>query len=146
VQTRRWWRIDIGGHTGDFEASMAILGQRLIPANYYSPGWSMGVEDLGNVEITRWGIPAEEDGLIFRSLSFRLGWMSEVDFETKFRPLSEKLGKRGVALWCFDPSPSPYRQAKTYLGWVRNSLVATHSINTPAGIKYEQEFDILSMI
>ena len=146
VQTRRWWRIDIGGHTGDFEAAAAILGQRLTPANYYSPGWSRGAEDLGSIEISRWGVAGEEPGLIFRTINFRFGWMSEVDFETKFLPLIEKLGKRGVAFWCFDPIASTYRQAKTYLGWLRNSLVATHSQNTPAGVRYEQEFDILSMI
>lgn len=145
VQTRRWWRIDFTCSAAG-EAAFLVMGQKITPANYYSPGWGMGVEDLGEIDIGRYGIPATEEGLIFRTLNFSLGWMSETDFEGKFRPLVEKLGKRGVALWCFDPTANAYRQAKTYMGWLRNALVARHSVNTPAGIRYEQEFEILSMI
>lgn len=146
LQTEQWWRIDIGSHTGDFEAAMLVMGQKLTPANWYNPGWQRGVEDLGDIDFTRFGVVEEAEGLIWRTLLFRMGWMSEADFETMFRPLIEKLGKRGVAYWCFDPTSSAYRQAKSYFGWLRNALVATHSRDTPAGIKYEQEFDILSMI
>lgn len=142
----RWWRLDVIGHTGDFEAAALVLGKRLTPANYYSPGWTRGIEDLGSFDMTRWGIADAEPGLIFRTLDFRLGWQTEADFETLFQPLMQKLGKRGVALWCFDPTSSVYRQSKTYLGWMRGALAATHSTQTPAGIRYEQEFDILSMI
>lgn len=146
VQTFRWWRIDIGGHTGDFEAAVLVLGEKRQPANYYNPGWSFGIEDLGDIDFSRWGVVEEQPGLVFRTLNFRLGWLAEEDYETKFRPLVERLGKRGVALWCFDPTPSPYRQAKTYFGWMRNAVAATHSANTPSGIRYDQEYDILSMI
>lgn len=145
VQTEQWWRVDIGSHTGDFEASMLVMGQKLTPANYYSPGWARGVEDLGTIDFGRWGVVDEQDGLIWRTLNFRLGWLSEADYETKFGPLEELLGKRGVALWCFDPTSSIYRQRKTYIGWLRNALVATHARDTPAGIRYDKEFDILSM-
>jgi hypothetical protein len=145
VQTKRWWRIDIGSHTGDFEASMLVIGQKLTPANYYAPGWARGVEDMGGIDIGRWGVADEQDGLIWRSLTFRLGWLSEADFETKFGPMMEALGKRGVALWCFDPTSGVYRQRKTYFGFIRSALVATHSRDTPAGIRYDQEYDILSM-
>lgn len=145
LQTKRWWRIDIGHTAGDFEASMLIMGQKLTPANWYEPGWERGVEDLGDLDISAYGVVSEQPGLIFRTLSMRFGWMSEADFETMFRPLVEALGKRGVSYWCFDPTSSAYRQAKSYLGWLRNAMVATHSRNTPSGIRYQQQFDLLSM-
>lgn len=145
VQSARWWRVDIGGSFTAVEASVLVMGQKVTPANYYSPGWQRGVEDLGSIDFTRWGVVDEEDGLIWRTLLFRLGWLSESDFETKFAPLVKALGKRGAALWCFDPTSSVYRQDKTYFGYLRNALVATHSRDTPAGIRYDQEFEILSM-
>ncbi|MEA3044592.1 MAG: hypothetical protein QOH47_2430 [Sphingomonadales bacterium] len=145
VQTKQWWRIDIASHTGDFEASMLVMGQKLTPANWYNPGWARGTEDLGAIDFTRWGIADEQDGLIWRTLSFRLGWLSEADYETKFGPMEEALGKRGVVLWCFDPTSGVYRQRKTYFGRMRNALVATHARDTPAGIRYDKEFEILSM-
>lgn len=143
VQTRRWWRIDINHAAGDFEAATLVLGQKVTPSTYYNSGWQFGGEDLGEIEIGRWGVADENPGLIFRTLAFKLGWLSEVDFETKMRPLIEKLGKRRVALWCFDPTPNAYRQTKTYLGWLRNSPTATGGI---LGGRYESEFEILSMV
>lgn len=143
--TYAYYRIDIGGHVGDFEASALVIGTKITPASWYSPGWQRGVQDMGDIDFTRWGIVDRQDGLIWRTLGMRFGWLSESDYETKFGPLVEKLGKRGVALWCFDPTASVYRQRKTYFGWIRNSPVATHSADTPSGIRYEQEYDILSM-
>lgn len=145
TQTKRWWRVDIGGHTGDFEASMLVMGERLTPATWYSPGWQRGFEDLGDIDLTRWGIADEQPGLIWRTMLMRFGWLSESDYETLFVPLLRALGKRGVALWCFDPTADAYRQEKTYFGYLRNALVSTHSRDTPSGIKYDHEFEILSM-
>lgn len=145
LQTEQWWRIDIAGHTGDFEASMLVMGEKKTPTTWYSPGWQRGIQDLGDIDFGRYGVPDEQEGLIWRTLLFSFGWMSESDLETKFQPLIEKLGKRGVALWCFDPTSSTYRQAKTYFGWLKNSPAATHSRDTPSGIRYVQEFEILSM-
>jgi len=143
-QTRRWWRIDIGSHTGDFEAAMLIMGQMITPARYYSQGHKFGVEDMGDVKVNRWGVPDETDGLIFRTLEFTLGWMDEAEFETKFRPLTEAIGKRGVALWCFDPAATTYRQARTYFGWLKDAPYATVGTAKPGTVSHD--FSILSMI
>jgi hypothetical protein len=35
------------------------LGQKVTPANYYSPGWEMGVEDLGDIDVGRYGVVDE---------------------------------------------------------------------------------------
>jgi hypothetical protein len=145
LQTRRWWRIDIGGHAGDFEAAKLVLGKRIAPSTYYSSGFQYGVEDLGSFSMTPWGIADSQDGLIFRSIQFTLGWLDDTDFETKFRPLAEKLGKRKAVFWCHDPSASPYRQAKTYLGWLRDPQPAVVGGNN-SPVRRAMEFNILSMI
>jgi hypothetical protein len=106
----------------------------------------MGVEDLGDIDVGRYGVVDETPGRIMRTLNFQLGWLSEVDFETKFRPLVEAIGKRRPAFWCFDPTANAYRQARTYFGWLRNQLVATHTANTPDGPRFSKGFDVLSMV
>lgn len=146
VQSYRWWRVDIGGHTGAFEAAALVLGKKLTPANYYSPNFEYGVEDLGAVEFGRYGVVDETPGLVMRTLAFRFGWLSEEDFETMFRPMVKRLGRRGVALWCLDPQESVYRQDKTYFGWIRNPIVARHVLNTTDGPRFQKEFEILSMV
>lgn len=143
--TKQWWRIDIGSHTGDFEASMLVLGQKLTPANWYEPGWERGIQDMAKIDWSSYGIASEEPGVVWRTLALRFGWMSESDLETLFGPLAESVGNRGVSYWCFDPTSSVYRQRKSYLGWLRNSIVATHSRDTPSGIRYQQQYDLLSM-
>ena len=133
-------------NSGPFEAAKLIIGKKVTPATFYTPGWGQGVEDMGDVDVGRYGIADETPGRILRSLQMRLGWLSESDFETKFRALVEKLGKRRPALWCLDPTANAYRQARTYYGWLRNRPVTLHTANTPDGPRFEQEFDILSMI
>lgn len=139
----RWWRLDITGHTGDFEASMLILGEKVIPTRYYNLDFQFGVQDLGSVDITRFGVVNEEPGVIFRTVEFTLGWQTEAEFEASFRPMMERLGSRGVVYCCFDPDATTYRQAKTYFGWLRKPPFAK-GIRKPQ--TYEQEFSILSMI
>lgn len=144
LQTKRWWRIDIGSHTGDFEASMLVLGQRVISARYYSPGFEFGVQDQGETGFGRWGVVEQSEGLMMRTLKFELGWIEEAEYEAKFRPLATKLGKRNPALWCFDPAATAYRQDKTYFGIVRENLYAIGGSRKP-GV-YSKEFSILSLI
>jgi hypothetical protein len=143
VVTARYWRIDIGGHTGDFTATTMVLGERMQPANFYDKDYKFDTADLGTFDVTRWGVPDEAAGLIFRSLALKFSWISDADYETKFRPLAERLGKRGVLYWCHDPEPSTARQAKTYLGWFKTLPYATGAVQ--AG-RYESDFQILSMI
>jgi hypothetical protein len=143
VVNARWWRIDIGGHTGDFEAAKLVMGKRVTPTRYYDTGFEFGVEDLGDIEFGRWGVPEETSGLIFRRLAFKLSWLSTVEYETQFRPMVEKLGKRGVVYWCFDPQANAYRQAKTYFGVFRETPFAVASLKPG---NYAKEFSIRSFI
>jgi hypothetical protein len=139
----RYFQVNIMGHTGDFEAAMLVLGKRLTPATYYSAGFQFGVDDLGSLDISPNGVAEETAGRIMRSLEFQLAWESATDFESKWRPLVEQLGKRRVALWCFDPTADIYRQNRTYLGWLKQSPFAT--IGEIPG-KAKMDFQIRSMI
>lgn len=143
VQNATWWRIDITGHTGDFQASNLVLGRKVEPSKFYNADFEFGVEDLGSAEFTRFGVMNEEPGIILRTANFTLGWQTEAEFETSFRPMMETLGKRGIIYVVFDPDPTTYRQSKTFMGIFRKSLYA-RAMRKPK--TYQQEFDILSFI
>ncbi|MDQ4421490.1 hypothetical protein OOT33_13765 [Sphingobium sp. DEHP117] len=144
VQTKQWWRIDIGSHTGDFEAANLILGQKVTPSRYYSAGFEMGVEDQGEIDFGRWGVADQTSGVILRTLKFDLEWLTEAEEMTMFAPLMKKLGTRNPALWCFDPESTVYRQAKTYFGVVRTNPFAVGGQSKPG--TYSRSFSILSLI
>jgi hypothetical protein len=143
VEEATWWRIDIGGHTGDFQAANLVLGKKIEPANFYNFEWDSGIQDLGSLEITRLGVFDEEPGLILRTISFTLGWVGEAEFEASFRPMMETLGLRGAIYCCFDPEANTMRQAKTYLGVFQKPPFA-RSQRKPQ--TYSQEFQILSLV
>lgn len=143
VQNATWWRIDITGHTGDFQAADLVLGLKVEPSRFYNYDFEFGVEDMGGMDVTRFGVMNEEPGIIMRTCSFTLAWQTETEFEASFRPLMEKLGKRGILYSIFDPEPSTYRQSKTFMGILRKPLFA-RSVRKPK--TYQQEFDILSFI
>lgn len=143
VQSARWWRIDITGHTGDFEASMAVMGQRIEPSHFYNYDFEYGIEDLGGLDINRWGVLDENPGLIFRSIDFTLAWQSEAEWEGSFRPLFESIGKREVVYLAFDPEPTTYRQARTYMGVMRKPPFAK---GTRKNRTFAQDVQLLSMI
>lgn len=110
-----WWRIDIGGHTGDFEAMSLVLGEAIQTEKYYDAGFEFGTEDLGDLDISRWGVVDETDGFALRTLNFKLSWISETAFEDSFRRVMAQ-SKRGPVYICFDPEATVYRQDKTYFG------------------------------
>ncbi len=145
TQTYQWWRIDIGGFSGgDFRAAHLVLGQSTALSRYYSAGFETGVEDLGELSLSRWGVPDENAGLILRSLRFKLGWLTDAEYEQQIRPMMEALGKRRVLLCCFDPDAGPYRQARTYMGWLRDNPYAVGGDLMPG--THSHEFSIQSMI
>lgn len=142
-QTATWWRVDIGGHTGDFEAAGLVLGQKIEPSHFYNYDHEYGAEDLGSLEITQFGVFNEEPGVILRTISFQLAWQSEAEWEASFRPMIEALGRRGIIYCCFDPEPTAYRQARTYMGVMRKTPYAR---GTRKNRTFAQDFDILSII
>jgi hypothetical protein len=143
TQTRRWWRIDISGHTGAFEASKLIMGEKVQPTRFYDKDYEFGIQDTGQLDINRNGIIHEIPGKILRTLQFNLSWMTQAEYETKFRPLEEAMGTRGMMFWCFDPEANAYRQAKSYFGVFKVAPFATGGVKPG---NYAQEFQILSVI
>lgn len=138
-----WWRIDIQGHTGDFQAADLVLGKKVTPSRYYNFDYEYGVEDMGGMEVTRLGVMNEEPGVVMRTLNFTLAWQSEAEFESDFRPLMETLGKKGIVFCCFDPTASEYRRSRTYMGVFRTALFAK-GVRKPR--TFQQDFEILSFI
>lgn len=140
--TARWWRIDITGHTGDFQASSLVLGKSAQPSRFYNPDFEFGAEDLGEVEIGRFGVVDLTPGNILRTLNFTLEWQSEAEFEATFRPIMEQMGRTKPIWVCLDPDSTTYRQAKTYLGFLRKIPFAT-GLRKPGLLS--QEFSFLSL-
>lgn len=143
VENATWWRIDISGHTGAFEASMLVLGQKLEPSRYYDFGFEYGVEDLGQMDFGRYGVIDEAEGHILRTLDFTLAWQTEAEYEASFRPMIEKLGKRGIVYCAFDPEASTYRQARTFMG-VFKKPPFTKGVRKPR--TFAQDYQIYSFI
>lgn len=145
LQTDQWWRIDIAGHTGDFEAMALVIGERLEFADFYNQtGFGFGLEDMASIEFGRYGVASEEGGRKMRTLEMEFGWMSDADRFNKFQPLRDRLGTTGVALWSFDSDATVQRQDKTYFGWLQKP-----PIFQPSTFKqdvWKAQFNIISMI
>lgn len=124
VANASWWRIDIGGHTGDFSASCLIFGQKREPSNFYNRDREVGFEDLGALEITRNGVVADARGCVLSTLLFRLGWVDEAEWWEKWAPmgLRDTQGSKRIIFWSFDPEPTIYRQRKTLIGYMARDL------------------------
>lgn len=143
VQSATWWRIDIGGHTGDFEAAGLVMGKRLTPTRFYDRDFEYGFEDLGGLDINRLGIVAETPGITLQTLLFKLAWTTEAEYFEEFRPMLISLATRGVSYWCFDPEPTAFRQDKTFLGFFARMPFAKGG---PKPRTFEIEFLIRSLI
>jgi hypothetical protein len=111
-----WWRLDISGHSGDFELADLVLGQKTEPSKFYNFDWEYGAEDLGAADIGRFGVIEVTPGIVVRTIAFALAWQTEAEFEASFRPMLEELGRRGIIYCVFDPEATVYRQARTYMG------------------------------
>lgn len=143
IQTRRYFRIDITGHTGDFEASTIVIGSQLASLCFSNPEWSHEIEDLGGIEISRFGVASVTEGLIFRRFGMTLGWMTFADYENGFRPFIENRATRRPVYLCFDPQATTFRQSNTFLGWFQKSPVARGG---KVYNKYTADFEVLSFI
>jgi len=146
AQSERWWRVDIGSHTGAFEASMLILGKKLTPSNWYSPGWGFGINDKAKVDINRFSLVDRTPGDRLRVLKFTLGWISELEMETMWRPFDEAIGNSQPVFVCFDPTANAYRQGRSYFGIISENPFAAQQRNTPDGPRFERSFEITSLL
>jgi hypothetical protein len=146
VQSERWWRVDMGSHTGAFEASMLIMGKKLTPSNWYSPGWGFGIDDKAKAEINRFGLVDLTPGDKLRTLKFVLGWISEAEMETMWRPFDELVGTSTPIYVCFDPTANTYRQGRSYFGLITENPFAAQQRNTPDGPRFERSFEITSLL
>lgn len=143
VQNATWWRIDIAGHTGAFEAAGVVMGKQIEPSRYYDSNYERGIEPKGNLEINRFGVATKQDGIVLRTLMFTLSWINEAEFENTFGPLVEKLGTTSIIYCCFDPQATAWRQRRTYMGWLGQAPYARGGVK-PRNVA--MEFQIKSLI
>lgn len=141
TQTRLWWRIDIEGHTGDFEASMLVMGAKVQPARYYETNWEVSVRDLGSITFSRNGVPGFSQGAKLRSLNYKLGWLTETEADTMMASLDEAVGKTLPIYVCFDPEATVKRQRRTFFGFNEDQP----SIGKVAFDRFERNYQILSL-
>ncbi len=147
IYEKQWFRIDIGSHTGDFSCMAVVLGLKRQFADFYNggpDGVTFGFEDMGDIELGAYGVVSENDGFVMRKLTMQFGWMTTADRVEKFSPLIKGLGKRGVALWCFDPEATDQRQDKTFFGWLTE--LPTFRPSTWKQDRWVSNYEILSMI
>lgn len=143
VHTKRWWRIDIGNHSGDFSAPILVLGKKIVPQRFYNYDHETSTEDLGALNWGRNGVPDYQPGRILRTKQFTLDWVTTTEWEEQFRPMAESLGTTGMVYCCFDPTANAYRQGRTYFGRMRKPLVErARRIPTRHGL----DFEIVSII
>lgn len=137
-----YWRIDISGHTGDFQASALVLGRKIEPLRFYDTSFEYGHRDLGSIEVARNGVVNQQPGGILRTLAMQMSWMSETEFEASFRALLDRPAG-SIVYCCFDPEPTVYRQYKSYLGWLEKP-VFTKGLLKPGF--FSQEWNLISLI
>ncbi len=138
-----WWRIDIGGHSGAFEAGGAVMGEAIEPSRFYDKGFERGMEPFGSLDYNRFGVPDATPGVSLRTLLFTLSWLNEAEYEDTFAPLAHKLGTTSPVYVCFDPASTVWRQNRTYFGTLGKAPFAR------AGVKprnMAMEFQIRSII
>lgn len=139
VYTKRWIRIDISSHTGDFRAAHLVIGKKIEPTYFYEPGAEFGIRDPRNTEINAYGVSSgsdPDDGApIQRTLRMRWPWMTEAEYEASFRPLVEGSARRIPFYLCFDPEANAYRQNRTFFGTFSEDSVAKIS-RVPSLLEY----------
>ena len=124
VQNASWWRVDIAGHTADFSAAALVFGERRTPDRFYNRDREIGFEDLGSLEIVRNGVIADTPGVVMRTLLFRLQWVEDEEFWSRWAPLGLRNtdGSKRLIYWCFDPNLAARRQDKTFLGYMGRDI------------------------
>lgn len=116
VQTKRWWRLDFGGHSGDLQAALVVLGRSNRMTRFPDRGHEGGIADTGDTSITRHGVWDAKPGAILRTKNFTLSWVSAAEWENGLRPLIEAAGTSHPVYCCFDPAADTLRQGRTYYG------------------------------
>lgn len=143
TQTKRWWRLDIGSHTGDFSGSMLILGKKVQPTKFYDFDFEFGIDDTGKVAVGAQRVWDETPGVILRTVDMALNWLTETEFEQDFRPMIEAVGTTQPVYLCFGPENSEYRQNRTYYGIFSK---APYARGKRIPRKFGGEFQFLSII
>lgn len=141
----QWWRIDVVGQTGAFEAGGIVFGKAIEPRRFDDKYFERGLEPLGNLELNRFSVPNVTRGINLRTLLFTLSWLGNAEYEDTFAPLAEKIGTTAPIYCCFDLALTPWRQARTYMGFPGVAPFARGSVK-PKTKTMAMELQIRSLI
>lgn len=141
--TKQWWRLDIGSHSGAFQAPFLILGKKIQPSRFYDFDTEFSTEDTGKAQFARNGVWDEDPGQVLRTLKMTLNWMTEAEWEDEMGPMLETVGTTQPVYLCFDPAETTYRQRRTYYGRFEKAPYA-RGRRKPG--TFGGEFDLISVI
>lgn len=140
-QTYEWWTIQITGAPAVFSASHLVVGKMRQSARNYNAGAAEEPDDFSDVSYTPDGAMAERPGFIMRRADFEMVWISETEYETKFRSLWWEVGNSKPVLVLPNSAPSPYLHDRMLYGRITRSR-GIHETSKYFG----RSFEIASLI
>lgn len=141
--TANWWRIDIGGFTGTFEASIAVVGKKIELGRFMDYDFEFGNEPAGELKILPNGVVDRTRGVNPRTLDLMFNWMTEAEWENQVRPAIEALSVTEPVYCCFDATENAWRQNRTLFGPFRKSPFARG--RRKPGV-FTSEFKLISLL
>jgi hypothetical protein len=106
--THEWWRIDMANaNAPSFIARNLIIGLARQSVNY-SRGAGQSPVDLGTMGRNRFGTPDRAKGWRGRTLDFELSWLTEAEYEAKWRDLDQLVGTTDPVFVLPNPKANAY--------------------------------------
>jgi hypothetical protein len=137
VYDYEYWRIDIAGIEENFIARNLVIGFARSSVNI-SKGAGIDAADGGTMNRTQFGQPDRVRGWRGRRVEFPLSWISEAEFETKWRDLHQLVGTTDPVLALPNPKVSRYLNDRIAYGDIvtaRDEHVASNKYNKTLEIR-----------
>lgn len=134
-----WWRIDLAGFNAFFMARHLVVGFARASVNI-SRGAGHSPVDMGRIERTLFGSPDRVVGWRGRAVDFPLSWISETEYEAKWRDLDQLVGQTDPVLAIPNPKVSQYLNDRIAYGEVTDMRT-----ELMRGTKYARSLTIRSL-
>lgn len=137
--TSEYWRIDLAGITANFIARHLVVGFARSSVNV-SRGAGHEANDMGSFGRTMFGSPDRVRGWRGRKVEFPLSWVSEAEYEAKWRDLQTLVGSTEPVLALQNPKSSIYLNERIAYGTIQSDRG-----EMMRGEKYAKTLDINSL-
>lgn len=137
--THEFWRIDLTGFTYFFMARHLVVGLARSSVNI-SRGQGSTPMDMGRIERTQFGAPDRVRGWRGRNVEFPLSWISEAEFEAKWRDLDQLVGTTDPVLALPNPKASVYLNDRIAYGEIVDMRA-----EMMRGTKYARQITVRSL-